>query len=345
MSETTSETISETTSEMTSEADVPVLSDSDMDKFKIAKNICETVYKEIKAKILEKNTLKISDLNTYGNKRIIELLSRIFKKEKNKGIAFPTCISLNNCLGNNLDPFYIAHSINDNDVVKVKLGVSISGHVNMLTETFVVGHNEEVEDTIRLLDSIQMDIKKMVKRSCTNDNIRMLIESKCAENGMFPIENCVSFQGCQNHLKTDDSKCIILNHKKKYDKEDILITEDNTCYEMLKNEIYHIQIDVMPLDLPVKIRSTNCYIYAFNEYHYSLKLKQSRLFYNTVVNDHKYYAFDMNNYSKDPKNKMGLKECLEKGILNTYPVLYVYSDEKQHSEKVPIVSKMFTIII
>ena len=212
---------------------------------------------------------------------------------------------------------------------------------------YIILNNKEVEETIKLLDDIHTEIKKIVKYSCTNDDIRLYIESKCAENGVFPIENCVSFQGCQNHLKMDESKCVILNHRKKYDKDDILITEDNTCYEMLKNEIYHIQLDVMPLDVPVKIRSSNCYIYAFNEYHYSLKLRQSRLFYNTVMNDHKYYAFDMNNYAKDAKNKAGLKECIEKGMLNTYPVLYVHSNEKheKHSEPIPIVSKMFTIII
>ncbi len=34
------------------------------------------------------------------SKRIQEELKTVYKKEKNKKIAFPTSISLNNCLGN-----------------------------------------------------------------------------------------------------------------------------------------------------------------------------------------------------------------------------------------------------
>lgn len=36
----------------------------------------------------------------YGDKLILEETSKVFKKEKElkKGIAFPTCVSVNNCI-------------------------------------------------------------------------------------------------------------------------------------------------------------------------------------------------------------------------------------------------------
>lgn len=36
----------------------------------------------------------------YGDKLILEETSKVFKKEKDakKGIAFPTCVSVNNCI-------------------------------------------------------------------------------------------------------------------------------------------------------------------------------------------------------------------------------------------------------
>lgn len=42
----------------------------------------------------------VREICEYGDKLLLEETSRVFKKEKElkKGIAFPTCISVNNCI-------------------------------------------------------------------------------------------------------------------------------------------------------------------------------------------------------------------------------------------------------
>jgi methionine aminopeptidase len=65
------------------------------------------------------STIQLSEL---GNSRVNEETGKVFKKEKHlkKGIAFPTCISANNCICHfsplKSDPDYI---IKDGDLIKL----------------------------------------------------------------------------------------------------------------------------------------------------------------------------------------------------------------------------------
>lgn len=65
------------------------------------------------------NIIKICEL---GDQLLNEETSKVFKKEKDlkKGIAFPTCISVNNCICHfsplKSDP---EHTLKDGDVVKM----------------------------------------------------------------------------------------------------------------------------------------------------------------------------------------------------------------------------------
>lgn len=55
-----------------------------------------------------------------GDKLILDEISKVFKKELKKGIAFPTCVSVNNCICHFSplpnEPDYI---IKDQDLVKM----------------------------------------------------------------------------------------------------------------------------------------------------------------------------------------------------------------------------------
>ena len=55
---------------------------------------------ELFSKIYEEDNLDVYELAKYSDNRIVEECNKIYKKEKNKGIAFPTSISLNDCAGN-----------------------------------------------------------------------------------------------------------------------------------------------------------------------------------------------------------------------------------------------------
>jgi methionine aminopeptidase len=325
-----------------------VLNDDIIGKYNSAANICGKVFNKIKQYIFEKNERNVGKLSIYGNNLILEELNLIYKNETSKYIAFPVSISLNNCISNyiydysNIDSEY--NIIKDSDVIKVELGVSICGCIAILTETFVINETDEIKKIINFLNKMQRDITKLIKHEQTADEMRIYIESKSTENNVFPIENCISYQQDIGYMHTDESKYMILNYCKYYDMDDYLISPENINYEFEEDDVYTIDLSVIPVseerDIDIKYRfDNNNHIYRFNEYNYALKLKNSRIFYNEVNKKHENYAFELKPYLDNIKNKIGITECVNNNILEKLPIKYVKPD------CIPVITKKFTIIV
>ena len=191
---------------------------------------------------------------------------------------------------------------------------------------------------------MQKKLVKKIKHEETADEMRMLFESKCTDNDIFPVENCMSHQQLEGQLNGDTLKYMILNYRKYYDMEDYLISPENINYEFEEHDIYTINLSVTPTrdDNEVNIKYKNhdeSHIYRINEYTYSLKLKSSKVFYSQVKANHRNYGFDVSLYNSDAKNRMGIKECLNNNILDTYPIKYVSPVD------IPVITKKFTIIV
>lgn len=314
----------------------------DLTYYNEAASVCGKIYNELKIDILngERN---IKKLTSKGDNRILEELSYIYKKTQIgnfKNIAYPVSISLNNCISNYVyDENQEFNTITDDAIIKIELGVVISGCTSILAETFSINKNKQLEDINTFLRYLQTKITQMIYHEQTADNIRMYIESQCTENQVFPIENCTSHQHEKEFLHTEDSKYMILNYKKYYDKNDILTSSQNLNYEFEKNDIYTINLTVIP-ESEDNIKYTNLgesHIYHFNDLEYPLKLKSSRTFCNDVKSKHSNYAFLVDDFSTY-KYKIGINECLTNNILNKLPIIYL-------NKNIPVVTKKFTIII
>merc|ERR1711936_1316483 len=84
----------------------------------------------------------VRDLCVLGDNRLTEETSKAFKKDKKltKGIAFPTCISVNNCICH-FSPLVSEADVvlADGDVVKIDMGAHIDGFIAVVAHTVVVG--------------------------------------------------------------------------------------------------------------------------------------------------------------------------------------------------------------
>lgn len=315
----------------------------DLTKYNTAAKICGHVWTTLKEMILTKQILDVKQLEIMGDTLINDECNKIYKREKVKGIAFPTSISLNNCVG------YYLHEqsnkeynvIKDDDVIKIELGVNIGGCIAVLGETIV---NEKYLKYVDFLDQLQKDIVKMIVPGEINDEIKIHIESKCTEIGCFPVENNTSYQQLDNQLNTQESKCIITNYKKYYDEDDNLLI-DNLCYEFEENEVYTINLTIIPNNNDQTDETEHLYIerhpphiYRCNEFYYNLKLKSSREFYSNVKNKYNTNAFSGLEYKNDVRSRIGIKESMENGILDSYPIYY-------SKDNYPIFHKKFTIVV
>jgi curved DNA binding protein len=135
--------------------DETIASDLVVTKYKMASEITQRVLREVIDRCVPGASIK--DTCIYGDKRLDEETSRVFKKDKDvkKGIAFPTCLSINNyiCHFSPLvsDPDMI---LKDDDVVKIDLGCQIDGYVAVVAHTLVVGATREKKVTGRRADCI-----------------------------------------------------------------------------------------------------------------------------------------------------------------------------------------------
>jgi methionine aminopeptidase len=314
---------------------------SEIGLYKQASGICKKVYEHLKNHILNNKERNIKKLVIIGNNLINEELIKLEQiPSADYQIAYPVTISLNNCIGQGSD-----ETITDTDLVKIELGVSVAGFISILADSFVVkksDNNRDVQKMIKLLNKLQDEIVGMMKAGETNDEIRILIESKCAEKNVFPIQNCVSNEQFQGQLHTKMSKYIILNYKPLWDTDDYLTNEENLCFEFEDGDIYTINLSITPeTEEPIVYKTSTSNLCRFNEFNYNLKLQSSRQFYNQTKSKFKQYAFDLSEYQKDAKNRVGIKECTENGILEHYNVSYAFSK----NIPVPVVTKKFTVMI
>ncbi len=333
------------------------LDNATLTKYNDSARICGMVMGEIKGKINNGGMLDVYELCKYGDNRIVEECAKVYKKEKVKGVAFATCISLNDCVG-----YYIYEEgsrynrIKDRDVVKIELGVNIGGCISRLGDTIIYNMEDEDENKrryIRFLDDLQMEIVKYMvldnfdedengEKRMTNDDMRMFIESKCVDAECFPVENTVSYQHLGGAFQVQESNYMVLNHKKYYDDDDNLIVEPNLCFDIVNDDVYTIDVTVVEnkedeSEHVYKIPH-NAHIMRYNECYYNLKLKNSRDFYSMVKTKYGMNAFNCIEYRKSIKNRVGIKESSEVGILEEYPIMY-------NKDGLNVYHKKFTVVV
>lgn len=324
-------------------------------KYNECARICGLVMNALKRTVLNsgENTLDVETLSKFGNDLIESELSKVYKKEKRKGIGYPVCISLNNCVGHYVyekgNERY--NKIKSGDVVKIELGVNIGEAIAVLGETVIVpgDANSKHDEYIQFLNSIAPKIANMMctknnnpdtNEVLTNDDVRIFIESSCTNNGCFPVENCVSYQMFPGQLLNEDSKYIILNHQQYYDDDDMPLTPQNTCMDLNKGDIFTINLTIVPeVDGEIKyVQPHEPHVFRFNGNFYNLRLKSSREFCAKAKGKHFNNAFWGGEYSESPKMRIGIKESEECGILDRFEVYYT-------KDYTPVYHKKFNVIV
>ena len=334
------------------------MSEVDLTKYNTAARICGHVYNLLKKKIVD-GCYDVNELYTFGINEIVHQCNLVYKKIERKGVAFPISINLNNSIDHSIE----SGTIHLNDVVKIKLGVDIDGCIAMLCETFICNEEMEYSDKyIEFLKHLRKDIIKEFRAGNTNDEIKILIESKCTENECFPIVNCKSFQHYDNQIYNEnhEAKYMILNYHRLYDKNEYLMQE-NTCFELLQDEVYTININIVPVNddnddidmdytgntdrIDEKMYLTDLdvsYLYRLTDNYYDFKLQSSKQFYSKVFSKHHYNVFDIREYTSNVKNKLGIREAKNIGVLDVLPVRYAKNKKSVYSCSFTVVIKRNT---
>ena len=133
------------------EEDTSLRNNDVLNKYQEAARIANAVFEELVTAIEPGKTP--NELCLLGDNAINEKLKGIFNKKVNgefipKGVAFPTCISVNECVAHNTPlSSEVQPPLQETDTVKIDLGVYIGGFVAVIADTVVVNNKQPNPET------------------------------------------------------------------------------------------------------------------------------------------------------------------------------------------------------
>nr|BAV58252.1 proliferation-associated protein 1 [Ulva partita] len=295
-----------------------VLQTSVVTKYKTAAEICNGVLTSVKEEC--KIGAKVMDLCYIGDDMIEDSCAKIFKgKSIEKGIAFPTCVSINHCVGH-YSPLADEATLSDGDVVKIDLGVHIDGFIAVQATTVIISASMDQPVSGRAADLLAC------AHYCFEAAMRLIRPGNHVRDVSGPLQTiaesfgCTLVEGVMTHnmkqFVIDGNKCVLNRPASDQRVDDA---------EFEENEVYAVDIVVSTGDGKARVvdeKQTTVFKRALNV-EYSLKLKSSRTILSDIDKRYPCMPFPLRKLlATSTSSKFGLVECLQHGLLHAYPVLW-----------------------
>lgn len=286
-------------------------------------------------KLIELCTVEtlISDICTRGDKLIEEGLSQVFANAAiEKGIAIPTCVSVDNVCGYYSPLPEESGKLKLHDLVKIELGVHIDGYVAAVGTSLVVGATPEnpvsgpkADVILAAYHSIETALR-LIRPGNSNYAITEAYSKIAADFNCNMVEGVLSHE--TKHHVIDGNKCIMC--KETFDQH----VEE---FDFGVNQAYIL--DVMVTTGEGKPRETEYRTTVFQralDVTYNLKLKASRTFLAEVNRRFPTLLFSLSNFDDQRNARLGVAECTKHNILYSFPVLAERPNDVVASFKVTV---------
>mmetsp|Transcript_29198 Transcript_29198/g.54660 ORF Transcript_29198/g.54660 Transcript_29198/m.54660 type:complete len:387 (-) Transcript_29198:138-1298(-) len=301
------------------EEDKPVEDISDINvvtKYKkaaeIANNALLAVIKSIKV------GGKVVDACQVGDDYIMEQTGKVYNKARprvEKGIGFPTCVSVNHIVGHFSPLSDDTSTFKDGDLVKIDLGVHIDGYVAVAAHTIVVGDKPATGKKADVLMAAHVAAEcaiRMLRPGGKNENMTKMFTQVADDFKVNVVQGVLSHQLERNII---DGEKVIAS---KFDPEN---PESKVEFEFDQNEVYAIDIVMSSGDGKPKEFEQRMTVFKRDmESTYQLKMKASRAVFSDIKERFGAFPFTMRAMD-EKKGKFGIRECLTHSLVQGYPVL------------------------
>ncbi|XP_038863852.1 proliferation-associated protein 2G4-like [Salvelinus namaycush] len=258
-----------------------------------------------------------------GDAFIMAETGKVFRKEKDlkKGIAFPTSLSVNNCVCHfsplKSDPEI---TLKDGDLIKIDLGVHVDGFISNLAHSFVVGVTKDAPLTGRKADVIKAAhlcaeaALRLVKPGNQNSQVTEAWNKIAKSFKCSAIEGMLSHQLKQHVI--DGEKTIIQNPTD-------LQRKDHEKAEFEVHEVYAVDVLISTGEGKAKDAGQRTTIYKRDpDKQYGLKMKTSRSFFSEVERRFDAMPFTLRAFEDEGKARLGVVECAKHELLQPFNVLH-----------------------
>ncbi|KAK0450236.1 proliferation-associated protein 1 [Armillaria borealis] len=305
----------------------PSTAEADLTKYKTAADIVHQVMKKLIELSVE--GAKTIDLCIEGDKLIEQGTGAVYNKAVKgakvpKGLAFPTCISVNNCVAHfsplASDP-QSEQVLAKDDVVKIHVGAHIDGFASISAETIVVGTSPENPVTGRRADVIKAAwhaaeiAMRTVKVGNKNWAVTEAVASAASTWDCKPVEGMLSCEQKQNLI--DGKKRIILNPSEAQKR-------DFEAATFAEGEVYGIDILISSgEDGKARIEESRTTLFQRDSaITYQLKMKTSRAVFSEVQKKAGAFPFNVRVLEDEKRARMGLQEAVQHSLVKPYEVIY-----------------------
>lgn len=304
------------------------LNDANINKYRTAGNIVNRVLNSLINII--KPGVSVMDLCIKGDELMESELDKIYTNISDKGVCFPTCINVNDIGAYFTTKHDDTIIINNNDLVKIELGVHIDGFPALQVYTLLVSDGSNVpglsskkgQVTLACAQASREILKLMKPGNKNTDVVRVLERVAKKYNCSLPVVNdadvapTTSYQVSRYIIDgyNDDDEFI----------HQLILCRDNEevyGYKLLEEEF--LEDDVYAIDVTIcsgngKLNRLNNFVNLYRRDHRNrnnLKLKSSRQTINKF--NKKYFPVNIDTYL-DNRFRLGLKECINKDLLIPY---------------------------
>jgi len=286
-------------------------------KYRTAGDILnKALQKVIEACVPEADIATICEL---GDTIMTEETGKLYnKKDKGrkieKGVAFPTCISVNELLGHFSPLKGESKQLQAGDVAKVDMACHIDGFIASAAHTVVIG-GDKVED--RRADVIMAAwtaaeaALRLVQVGNTNTAVTEVFSKAAAEFNCKPMQGVLSHQ-MKKHVI--DGNRVIISVETPEEKVDE--------FEFEMNEVYCIDVVMSTGEGKGKETELRNTVYKRAvETSYSLKTQKARQFISEVNRRFPTLPFSLRAIEDEQVARVGVSEAKRHELLEEYPVL------------------------
>jgi len=268
----------------------------------------------------------IASVCELGDRLIEEEVGKLYnKKDKEgrkmeKGVAFPTCISVNDVIGHFSPLKGESRPLKAGDVAKIDLACHFDGFIAGTAHTVLVG-GEKVEDkradVIMAAWTAAEAALRLVKVGNTNTQVTQAIAKSASEFGCAPMQGVLSHQ-LKKHVI--DGNRVVANA--------VTPEQDVDEFEFEMNEVYCM--DIVMSTGEGKGRETELRNTVYKravETSYNLKTQKARQFISEVNRRFPVLPFTLRAIEEEGVARIGVSESKRHELLDEYPVLMEKKEE------------------
>lgn len=249
---------------------------------------------------------------------IDEELKKVYNSKKTKkmerGIAFPTCVSVNETMGHFSPLKDDSFALKEGDVAKIMTGCHFDGYAANAAITVCVGEGkvaDKVADCVMAAHHAHKAAQRKIKEGATNSEVTAAIAAVCESYKVNAVEGVLSHK-IKKHL---------------IDGNDVIINKETG--EQRVEEFEFVPGDVIALDVYVstgegkpKESENRCTVFK-RELHtvYNLKINASRKFFTECNKKFPTLPFALRQFEDVTSAKVGVKECMDHDLVMPFPVL------------------------